>query len=97
MLTMAIDLRGQAKQRSWAPTKAVRLAALLGMLILTSVTVNALIVLADSNHWQRSSASEDCSVITEKDGRLACFDSHARRPVSHPFRGANAPALSHAL
>jgi len=54
-----------------------------------------LIVLADSKLWQRSSASEDCSVITEKDGRLACFESHARRPVSHPFRGANAPALTH--
>lgn len=97
MFTMAMGLKEHVKQNGWAPSKAMRPAALLGMPVLTSITVNALIVLADSNLRQRAPATGDCSAITDKADRLACFDDHARRPVAHPFRGANAPALSHAL
>jgi len=94
MFTMAIGLRGQDRHEGWAPTKVMRLTALLGMLILVSAAVNALILLADSNPRPRSSAAEDCSGVAEKADRLACYDKLARRPAPHPFRGANAPALS---
>jgi hypothetical protein len=94
MFTMAMGLRGQAKQQEWAPSKALRLAALLGTLILVSVAVNALIVVADSNARARSSAAGSCSAILEKADRLACYDKLASQPAQHPFRGANAPTLN---
>ena len=48
MFTMAIGLRGQAQREGWMPTKTVRLAALLGTLILMSIAVNALTIVADA-------------------------------------------------
>jgi hypothetical protein len=92
MFTMALGLRGQAKQE--VPTKAMRLAALLGTLILVSVAVNALIVVAHSNARARPSAARSCSAIFEKADRLACYDKVASQPAAHPFKGANAPALN---
>jgi hypothetical protein len=97
MFTTAIGLRGQAQREGWMPTKTMRLAALLGTLVLMSIAVNALTIFADSNVRQRSSAAADCSVVTEKTDRLACYDKLAGRPAPHPFKGANAPALSGSL
>ena len=98
MFTMAMGLRGQAKHEARVPSKAVRLAVLLGTLILMSVAVNGLIVLADSNGRARpSSAAGACSAIAEKADRLTCYDKLASQPAVHPFRGANAPALDPAL
>jgi hypothetical protein len=54
MFTTAIGLRGQAKPERHAAAKPVRLAALLGALILVSVAVNTLIVIADANLRPRS-------------------------------------------
>jgi hypothetical protein len=48
MFTTAVGLRGQASPDGRVARKPVRLAALLGALILTSVAVNALIVVAGS-------------------------------------------------
>jgi hypothetical protein len=97
MFTMASGLRGQAQREGSVPAKSVRLAALLGTLVLMSIAVNALAIFADGNARQRSSATADCSAITEKIDRLACYDKLAGRPASHPFRGANAPALDGSL
>ena len=70
MFTMAIGPRGQAQRKGWEPTKAVRLAALLGALILMSIAVNALTIFADSTLRHPSSVAGD-SAITENAGRLA--------------------------
>ena len=95
MFTMAIGLRGQANHEEWLPAKAVRLAALLGALILISLSVNALVIFAGSNARPRPSA-QACLAITGNADRLACYDKVARQPAPHPFRGANAP-LANAL
>jgi hypothetical protein len=58
MFTTAIGLRGQAKPRGRAFTKAMRSAALLGALILVSVAVNASIVIADGNLRPRPPITE---------------------------------------
>ena len=97
MFTMASGLRGQAQREGSMPKKAVRVSALLGALVLMSITVNALTMLADSNVRRHSSATTDCSVVTEKTDRLACYDKLGRQPAPHPFRGANAPALNGSL
>lgn len=97
MFTMASGLRGQAQRERWVPTKSVRLAALLGTLVLMSIAVNALTIFADSNARQPSSTTADCSAVMEKTDRLACYDKLAGRPAPHPFRGANAPALNGSL
>jgi hypothetical protein len=91
MFTLASGLRGQAQREGSVPTKSVRLAALLGALVLMSITVNALTIGADSNVRRHSSATTDCSAVAEKTERLACYDKRAGRPAPHPFRGANAP------
>jgi hypothetical protein len=94
MFTMATGgLRGQAKHREWSPTKAVRLAALLGTLVLVSIAVNGLIILADGSKRARSLAAGACAPIAENTDRLVCYDKLASQPAPHPFRGANAPAL----
>ena len=49
MLTQAIGREGKANPRDWLSAKATRLVALLGALILTSITVNTLTILASSN------------------------------------------------
>jgi hypothetical protein len=95
MFAMAICLRGQAKHEG--PTRAMRLAALLGVLILTSVAVNALIVVADSNVRLKSPAATGCSTIAQMADRLACYDKLASQPAPHPYKGANAPALGRSL
>jgi hypothetical protein len=97
MFAMASGLRGQAQRGGSVPTKSVRLAALLGTLVLMSIAVNALIIFADSNARHSSSATADCSAVAEKTDRLACYDKLAGRPAPHPFRGANAPALNGSL
>jgi len=97
MFTMASGLRGQAQREGSVPTKSLRLGALLGLLVLMSIAVNALIIVADSNARQRSSATADCSAVTEKADRLGCYDKLTGRPAPHPFRGANAPALNGSL
>jgi hypothetical protein len=94
---MAIGLRGQAKHAEWVPSKALRLAALLGTLILISVAVNALIIVADRNTRARSPAAQTCSAVMEKGDRLACHDKLASQPTPHPFSGTNAPALNPSL
>jgi hypothetical protein len=97
MFTMASGLRGQAQREGSVPTKSVRLAALLGLLVLMSIAVNALTIFADSNARRRSSATADCSALTEKTDRLGCYDKFTGRPAPHPFRGANAPSLNGSL
>jgi hypothetical protein len=94
MFTMATGgLRGQAQHEERVPTKAVRLVALLGTLLLVTLAVNALIVLADGRTRAKTLAAGACAPITEKVDRLACYDKLANQPAPHPFRGANAPAL----
>jgi hypothetical protein len=97
MFTMAIGQRGQAQRKTSVPTKSVRLAALLGILVLMSIAVNALTIFADSNARRRSLATADCSAIAEETDRLACYDKRAGQPAPHPFRGANAPAVNGSL
>jgi hypothetical protein len=97
MFTMAIGPRGQAQRKGWEPTKAVRLAALLGALVLMSIAVNALTMFADSKSRHGPSAAADCSAVTETTDQVACYGKLARRSAPHPFRGANAPALGDSL
>jgi hypothetical protein len=94
MFTMAHGLRGQTTTEGLVPAKAVRLAALLGVLVLTSVAVNALVIHADRDPPRQSSNPADCSAIGEAAARLACYDALAGRPVRQPFKGANVPAVS---
>ena len=61
MFTMDLGLRGQTRHDGLLPTKAVRLAALLGALILTSVSVIAFTIFADRNLRQRASTVASCS------------------------------------
>jgi hypothetical protein len=68
MFTMAMGLRGQAKHQEQLPVKAVRCAALLGMLILVSIAVNALTIYADAKLRQRSSGLHACAVVAESAG-----------------------------
>jgi hypothetical protein len=96
MFTMAIGLRGQANHEEWLRAKAARLAALLGALILISISVNTLVIFAGGNARPRPSSAQACLVITGNADRLACYDKVARQPAPHPFRGANAP-LANAL
>ena len=58
MFTTAIGLRGQARPERHTAAKPLRLAALLGALILVSVAVNGLIIIADTNLRQRSPVTE---------------------------------------
>jgi hypothetical protein len=92
---MAIGLRGQAKREGWMSTKTVRLAALLGTLILMSVAVNAMVILAHgSNIRPRTSSAEKCWQIAQGAERLVCYDTIAHRTAPHPFKGATAPLLN---
>jgi hypothetical protein len=97
MFTMAIDLRGQTTTQGLLTAKAVRLAALLGALVLMSTAINGLVILADNNPSQRSSNPANCLEFTQRADRLACYDNLAGRPVRHPFKGANAPVLVHSF
>ena len=92
MFTIQHGLSGHAAHGEWQPTKAMRLAALLGTLVVVSIAVNALTILADSG-LRRASTAADCSAIAEEAERLACYDRLARQPAPHPAKGANAPAL----
>ena len=91
MFTMAHSLKGQAKRDGWMPTKALRLAALLGALILASLAVNALTIFAHGSF--RLQSIGECSLTAYKAARSVCHDNPSPQPASHPFRGANAPAL----
>ena len=91
MFTIHHGLGGHAAHVEWQPTKAMRLSALLGTLIVASIAVNALTILADSHLRQRQ--LHDCSTIGEEADRLACYDKPARQPAPQPAKGANAPAL----
>lgn len=97
MFSMANCLRERAQHKGSLPTKTVRVTALLGAFVFVSVAVNALTIFADSNLRQRSLAAADCSAVMEPTDRLACYDKVTRPPVSHPSRGANAPALTGSL
>ncbi len=63
MSTMTIGHIGQANRTARMP-KALRLAILLGTLIFMAVTVNALIIVADSRFSRRDTAAQDRSVVT---------------------------------
>jgi hypothetical protein len=94
MFTIQHSLSEHAAYGEWQPTRAMRLAALLGTLVVVSVAVNALTILADSG-LRRASATADCSTLADEAERLACYDRPARQPAPHPAKGANAPALFH--
>ena len=47
----------------WQPTKAMRLAALLGALVVVRFAVNALTILADGHLRQDTSTVRSCSAI----------------------------------
>jgi hypothetical protein len=87
MFTTHNGLGGHAARAKKQPTKATRLAALLGALLVVSLSVNALTILAHGNLRQRSSAAAGCEA-----DRLACSDNATRQPAPQPARGANAPA-----
>jgi hypothetical protein len=97
MFTMAAGLTGQAKQGAWRATKMLRVAALVGTLILVSIAVNVLVVMADRNARARPSATGSCSAIMQSAERLACYDKLAGQPAPHPFKGATAPAVNTSL
>jgi hypothetical protein len=84
MFTIHNGLGGHAAHVEWQPTKAMRLAALLGALAVASFAVNSLIVVADGTLRQRSPAAGDC--------QATCSDNPARQSAPQPARGANAPA-----
>jgi hypothetical protein len=69
------------------PTKTARLTAVLGALLVASLSVNALTILADGNLHQRSPAAAGCEA-----DHLACIDNPARQSAPQPARGATAPA-----
>jgi hypothetical protein len=94
MFTMAHSLKGQAKRDGWMPTKALRLAALLGTLVLASLAVNALTIFAHGSF--RLQSIGECSLTAYKAVRTACHDNPFPQPVTQPFRGANAPVLDRA-
>jgi hypothetical protein len=98
MFTMALGLGRQATTEGWMPTKALRLAALLGALILVSLAINALTISADGSRRAQSSLyNGDCSLPAYKATRPVCHDNLPSQPAYHPFRGATAPALNHSL
>jgi hypothetical protein len=94
MFTIQHSVSGHAAHGEWQPTRAMRLAALLGTLVVVSVAVNALTILADSG-LRRASPAADCSALADEAKRLACYDRPSRQPAPHPAKGANAPALFH--
>ena len=91
MFTIHHGLGGHAAHVEWQPTKALRVAALLGVLIGVSLTLNTLVILADSG-LRRVATAADCSILADESERLACYDKPAREPAPHPAKGANAPA-----
>jgi hypothetical protein len=97
MFTLALGHRGRTTHHELVRAKAAGFAAVLGVLVLAGVAASALVILADSNSWHGSSNSVDCPRITGQADRLACYDKLARRPIQHPFRGANMPAPSHSF
>jgi hypothetical protein len=72
MFTMAVGHRGRANPERWMRKKAARYAAVLGILLLTSIAVNTLTILADRNLRQWSLTAGDCSVVTDRAGQSAC-------------------------
>ena len=60
MFTIHNGLDGHAAHMEWQPTKAMRLAALLGALAVASLAVNSLAILADGSLRQRSTAAGGC-------------------------------------
>jgi len=95
MFTIHNGLGGHAAHVEWQPTKATRLAALLGTLVVASFAVNALTILADGHLRQRPCGAADCAAIGGEADRLARNDNPARQPAPQPARGANAPAHFH--
>ena len=65
-----IGIRRPAPE-GFMPRKALRIALVIGMLVLLSVAVNALTILADSNLRQNSATARDVSITAEQVGRLA--------------------------
>ena len=90
MFTIHNGLDGHAAHMEWQPTKAMRLAALLGALAVASFAVNSLAILTDGSLRQRSTAAGGCEA-----DRLDCRDNPARQSAPQPARGANAPAHFH--
>jgi hypothetical protein len=97
MFTTAIGLRGQAKHEERVPAKAMRLAAVLGTLILVGIAVNALIIVAAGTARPSSAVTVGCAAIRQTVHRPACEDKLAGKPVPHPFKGANAPVRNASL
>jgi hypothetical protein len=95
MLTIHHGLGGHSAHVEWQPTKAMRLGALLGALVVVSSVVNAVTIFADSSLRQRAPTSANCSALAEEAERLTCYDKLARQPAPQPARGANAPAYFH--
>lgn len=52
MVTQTISQEARADLTVRLPRKVMRLAALVGTLLFTSISVNALIIFADSKVWQ---------------------------------------------
>lgn len=83
MFTIHNGLGGHAARTQWQPTKAVRLAALLGTITVASFAANALTIVADANLRRRSCEAADCP---------ASGGEGAHQTATQPARGANAPA-----
>src|SRR5262245_21808850 len=65
MFRMAVGSRGRACSEGLVPTKVVRFAVLLGVLILISLVINGLAILADSSLRQRSWAAGECPAVSD--------------------------------
>lgn len=93
MFRMSIDRIGQFDRNAQTPLKAMRFGVLLGALIAISVTVNALIIIADGRLRDRHPAAQACSTLTNKADGRTCFGSLAPRPDPPSRHSANGAEL----
>ncbi|HZR74289.1 hypothetical protein [Bradyrhizobium sp.] len=86
----AIGLKGGANPEGWVPAKAVGLAAVLGALLLASLTVNTLTIAADGKRRQGTSSTAECQAVGLTTQPLDGRHKLAEKPASADF---HAPSL----
>jgi hypothetical protein len=83
MFTVATGPERKRLTPKWMPTKDVRLAALLGALVLLSIAVNTFAIVADSKLRHPSRPERDCSATSAEAERSLCYGTLADRPPTH--------------